>query len=146
MNRRGWLMVFCTVILFVAGGCSKKGYGPDLIVEIPSGYTGNFLMEMGIKDAPALAKQGNSYVVAVPRSGRMTTSTLLMNPQPIFKNSSEGAVWGYSHSVSATGDGIPVGGKIEFFVGTRKEYEAEQNKKNHSEGFPTQPDSATSGA
>ena len=76
-------------------------------------------------------------MVTVPKSGKVITSTLLTNSEPTFQNSSEGAVWGYSHSVFTTGDGIPVGGKIEFFVGTRKEYEAEQGKKNHSGGFPT---------
>ena len=55
--------------------------------------------------------------------------------------SSDGAVWGYSHSVFTTGDGIPVGGKIEFFVGTRKEYDAEQGKKNHSRDLAVPPDS-----
>jgi hypothetical protein len=54
-------------------------------------------------------------------------------------------VWGYSHSVFTTGDGIPVGGKIEFFVGTRKEYDAEQNRKNHSEGVSTPADSIAAG-
>ena len=64
----------------------------------------------------------------------MTTSTLLTHSRPTFKNSSDGGVWGYAHSVFTTGDGIPIGGKIEFFVGTRKEYDAEENKKNHSGG------------
>jgi len=145
MNRGAWLPAFCAVFLIVASGCSNKDSAVNLIVEIPPGYTGNFLMEMGAKDAPALSKQGNSYVVAVPKSGKVTTSTLLTKSNPTFKNSSDGAVWGYSHSVFATGDGIPIGAKIEFFVGTRKEYDAEQNKKNHSEGFPARPDSATSG-
>jgi hypothetical protein len=145
MNHRARLMVVCGVFLVAAAACSKKGSAPELIVEIPSGFAGNFSLEMGVKDAPALSKQGNSYVVAVPRSGKVITSTLLTKSRPTFKNSSDGAVWGYSHSVFATGDGIPVGGKIEFFVGTRKEYDAEQNKKNHSEGFPPQPDSVTSG-
>ena len=54
---------------------------------------------------------------------------------PSTHGNGDGGVWGYSHSVFATGDGIPVGAKIEFFVGTRKDYEAEQGKKNHSGGF-----------
>jgi len=36
-----------------------------------------------------------------------------------------------------TGDGISVGGKFEFFVGTKKEFDAYQNKKNKSDGFFT---------
>jgi len=43
-------------------------------------------------------------------------------------------MWGDSQSMS-TGDGIRVGGKIEFFVGTRKEFEAEQASKKHSRGI-----------
>ena len=146
MNRNTGLVVVCVVLLVVAGACSKKKSAPELIVEIPSGCSGNVMMEMGVKDAPPLSKQGNSYIVAVPRTGKITTSTLLTNSKPTFRNSSDGAVWGYSHSVFTTGDGIPVGGKIEFFVGTRKEYDAEQNKKNHSEEFPAPQESITSGA
>jgi hypothetical protein len=64
----------------------------------------------------------------------MITSPLLTNSQPTLLNSSEGAMWGDSQSMS-TGDGIRVGGKIEFFVGTRKEFEAEQASKKHSRGI-----------
>jgi hypothetical protein len=146
MNRRSWPLVVCVAALVVAGACSKKKSAPELIVEIPSGCSGNVLLEMGVKDAPALSRQGNAYFVTVPRSGKVTTSTLLTNSRPTFKNSSDGAVWGYSHSVFVTGDGIPTSGKIEFFVGTRKEYDAEQNKKNHSEELPTPQESSVPGA
>jgi hypothetical protein len=101
---------------------------------------------MGVKDAPALSRQGRSYVVTVPKSGTIATSTLLTDSRPIFKNASDGAVWGYSHMVFATGDGIPVGAKIEFFVGTREEFEAEQVEKNHSRGFSIVAESSRVGA
>jgi hypothetical protein len=94
---------------------------------------------------PPLEERGAAYVVPVPRNGKIITSTLLTNSEPTFQNSSEGAVWGYSHSVFTTGDGIPIGGKIEFFVGARKEYEAEQGKKKHSEGILTPAESTASG-
>jgi hypothetical protein len=139
MNRRARSILVGSVFLIVAVACSKSGPAPKVVVEIPSGFNGDFLLEMGVKGAPPLEKQGDTYVVAVPRSGKVITSTLLTNPQPSFQNSSDGAVWGYSHSVFHTGDGIPIGGKIEFFVGTRQDYEAEQGKKNHSEGFSPQP-------
>jgi hypothetical protein len=129
-----WPAVICAGFLLAASDCSKRGAGPALLVEIPSGFSGDFRLEMGVKDAPALDKQGDAYVVSVPKSGKVTTSTLLTNARPTFKNSSDGGVWGYSHSVFTTGDGIPTGGKIEFFVGTRKEYDAEESKKNHSGG------------
>jgi hypothetical protein len=146
MNRKIWPAVICAVLLIAASACSKHGSAPQVIVEIPSGFNGDFLLEMGVKDAPPLEKRGDAYVVPVPRNGKVVTSTLLTNSEPAFRNSSEGAVWGYSHSVFNTGDGIPVGAKIEFFVGTRKEYEAEQGRKKHSGRFSTAPDLTTASA
>jgi len=139
MKRRAWSVLVCLVLLVVAVACSRNRPAQKVVVEIPSGFNGNFLLEMGVKSAPPLEKQGDTYIVAVPRSGTVITSTLLTNSQPSFRNSSDGAVWGYRHSVFNTGDGIPIGGKIEFFVGTRKDYDAEQGKKNHSEGFSPTP-------
>src|SRR5579864_2365594 len=135
MSRKVWLTVLGAVFFVGAGACSRRAPASQVIVEIPSGFAGDCLVEMGVKDAPPLEKQGDAYVVVVPRNGKIITSTLLTNSQPTFHNASEGAVWGYSHSMSTTGDGIPVGGKIEFFVGTRKEYEAEQGRKSHSGRF-----------
>jgi hypothetical protein len=87
---------------------------------------------MGNRDAAPLSKQGEAYVVTVARSGKLATSTILQKPKVEFRNATDGSIWGYSQSVFTTGDGIAVGGKIEFFVGTRKDYDAEENKKNHS--------------
>jgi hypothetical protein len=148
MNRKVWSKVWSTVIcgvfLIVAGACTKHS-APQVIVEIPSGFSGNFVLEMGVKDSPPLERLGDAYRVPVPSNGRVVTSTLLTNPETTFRNASEGSVWGYSHSVFTTGDGIPVGGKIEFFVGTRKEYDAEQNRKNHSGGVSRPADSIATG-
>jgi hypothetical protein len=138
-QRIGALVALC--LLMVTGACSSHSNG-NLVVQIPAGFGGNFLLEMGVKDAPALARQGHAYLVTVPKGGHAVTSTLLTNPQPIFQNSSGGAVWGYSQSISRTGDGIPIGGRIEFFVGTRKDYEAEENKRNHSRSGNPQEDSS----
>jgi hypothetical protein len=71
----------------------------QLIVEIPFGLNGNFLLERGVKETARLVMQGDADVVTVPRNGKMTTS-LLTNSQLTFRNSSEGAVWGYSQFVS----------------------------------------------
>jgi len=144
--RRSWKSVLGLVpLLILSAACSKRA-DPDLIVEIPAGFSGNFSLEMGVRDAPALAKDGNAYRLTVSKSGKMSTSTLLVHSQPQFRNSSGGAVWGYSHSVFSTGDGIPVGGKIEFFVGTRQDFEAEESKKNHSSGIQSDEDLARRGA
>jgi hypothetical protein len=141
MNRKSsgktWGLVLVAVFLSLACACSRKP-APAIVVEIPAGFTGDFMLEMGVKDAPPLEKQGDAYVVTVPKSGKVETSTLLTNSTPVFKNATDGAVWGYAHSVFTTGDGIATGGKIEFFVGTRKEYDAEQGKKNHSGGMVPQ--------
>ena len=141
MNRRIWSTVISAIFLIASSACSKNRAAPQVIVEIPSGFTGNFLLEMGVRDALPLEKRGEAYVLPVPRNGKVITSTPLTNSRPSFQNSSEGAVWGYSHSVFTTGDGIPVGAKIEFFVGTRNEYEAEQGRKKHSGGLlaPAEP-------
>ena len=123
------------ILLVAITSCSKRA--PErLVVEIPQGFSGNFVLEMGVKSSPALERQADQYIVTVPKSGRVSTSTLLANPKVTFRNASDGAVWGYTHSVFSTGDGIGVGGKIEFFVGTRKEFDAEEQRKNHSGTAP----------
>jgi hypothetical protein len=143
--RKTWGLVVGVVFLSAACACSRKS-APVVVVEIPAGFTGDFMLEMGVKGAPPLEKQGDAYVVAVPRSGKVTTSTLLTNSKPTFQNSSDGAVWGYAHSVFTTGDGIATGGKIEFFVGTRKEYDAEESKKKHSRAIAAPIELNTAGA
>lgn len=138
MKRKMVLLFGCAVLLLAEMACSKPEagtQGAQLVVEIPAGFSGNFLLEMGAKDGPPLEKRGDVYVVTVPRKGKVVTSTLLQNPKVEFKNASDAGVWGYSQSVFTTGDGISVGGKIEFFVGTQKEYDAEKNKKDHSGGM-----------
>lgn len=145
MNRKIWSTVICAIFLIASSACSTNRAAPQVIVEIPSGFTGNSLLEMGVRDALPLEKRGQAYVLPVPRNGKVITSTLLTSSRPSFQNSSEGAVWGYSHSVFSTGDGIPVGAKIEFFVGTRKEYEAEQGRKKHSGGLSAPAEPITSG-
>jgi len=82
-----------------------------------------------------LPNEGDVYVVTVPRSGLVSTSTFLNKPKVKFKNFSGGSIWGFSQSVVTTGDGVSVGGKIEFFVSTQKKFEADQQKKNNSGRF-----------
>jgi len=134
MRRAFVISICCLAILVIA--CSKRKSQAKIVVDIPAGFTGNFVLEMGMKNASALPKNGDQFVVEIPSSGKLETSTLVEKPKVIFKNGSQGNVWGYSDAVFTTGDGIPVGEKIEFFVGTKKEYEANENKKNHSHTAP----------
>jgi hypothetical protein len=101
MNRRIWSTVISAIFLIASSACSKNRTAPQVIVEVPSGFAGNFLLEMGVRDALPLEKRGKAYVLPGPRNGKVITSTLLTNSRPSFQNSSEGAVWGYSHSVFA---------------------------------------------
>lgn len=140
---RKFAAIFASVIVVMAVACSKHDPAPQLVVEIPAAFRGNFVLEMGVRGAASLAQRGDTYTVTVPRTGRVTTSTYLDHPQVVFKNDSDGRVWGYSQNVFSTGDGISVGGKIEFFVGTQKEYEAEQGRKKHSGGLSTAGDLAS---
>ncbi len=137
MNSWRRRVIFCVALGLMAAIACTKHPSESAVVEIPSGFSGSFQLEMGVKNAPPLLQQGDSYVITVPRSGTLSTSTLLENPKAVFQNSAAGHVWGYSHQVFTTGDGIPIGGKIEFFVGSKKDYEAEEKKKDHSGGFPT---------
>ena len=124
--------IWVGILLLFASACSKQHDTPELIVEIPAGFSGNFVLEMGDRSAEPLVRDGDTYRVTVPRTGKVVTSTVLERPKVKFNNSSGGSIWGYSESMFTTGDGISVGGKIEFFVGTQKDFDAEQNRKNHS--------------
>jgi hypothetical protein len=128
-----WLLL---VFICIAIACLRKNPKSQVVVEIPAGFSGNFVLEMGVRDAAALPTDANAYVLTVPSTGKFQTSTLLDHPNITFKNRGQGQIWGYSQRVFSTGDGIAIGGQIEFFVGTQKEFEAEQNKKNRSDEFP----------
>ena len=133
----GRFSLVCGSVLLVASlvACMKKTTAQELSVEIPAGFSGNFVLEMGVRAAAPLPADGNGYRLTLPQAGKIQTSTLLDHPHVTFKNGTDGKVWGYSQRTFTTGDGISVGGKIEFFVGTQQQFEAEQNKKNKSGGF-----------
>jgi hypothetical protein len=144
MIRRLSVAAVC-VYLTLTLACSRHSADARVILEIPAGFKGNFVMVMGSRDADPLRKDGDVYIVQVPSSGRLQTSTLLQGPKVTFKNAATGTIWGYSQSTFTTGDGIAVGGKIEFFVGSQQDYEAEQGRKNHSGRAPGGADLNTSG-
>jgi hypothetical protein len=59
MNRRIWSTVISAIFLIASSACSKNRAAPQVIREIPSGFTGNFLLEMGVRDALPLEKRGS---------------------------------------------------------------------------------------
>jgi len=135
MNRKILSVCVFAVLFTINMACSKRASRPQLRVEIPPGFAGYFVLDMGVRDASPLLREGDAYVVTVPRTGKIETSTLLEKPRVTFKNESNGQIWGYSQRVFTTGDGISTGAKVEFFVGTQKDFDAEQNKKNKSGEF-----------
>ena len=137
MNRRIWSTVISAIFLIASSACSKNRAAPQVIVEIPSGFTGNFLLEMGVRDALPLENRGEAYVLlrAQEREGHHVDSAdQLPAIIPEFQRRCCVGLFafGFYH-----GRRIPVGAKIEFFVGTRNEYEAEQGRKKHSGGLLT---------
>ena len=145
MRKVIFASVFAALLMIEVACSQRTSPSQQLIVEVPAGFTGNFVLEMGVKTAPALQMQGDTYVVVVPSNGRLETVTVLEHPKVDFKNATDGSIWGYSDSVFTTGDGISVGGKIEFFVGTRKDFDAQEQKKNHSGRFSSLNDSTMPG-
>src|SRR5579872_2136603 len=94
----------CVFIVLLGLGCSKRGPGTHLQVEIPAEFTGNFVLAMGIHDAPPLEKDGSAYIVVVPRRGKVETWTFRKSPTFPYKNSGGGQVWGYQEQTFITGD------------------------------------------
>lgn len=138
--RYGLLLLFLTLI-----ACScQRAKSDEVLIEVPNGFSGEVHIGMGIRGAPALKQEGRSYVVSLPSDGHIETSTILVDVRPRFRDAVSGRVWGYAPSVWKTGDGIPVGGNIEFFVGTREQYEAQEAKKHKSQ-FPEQETSSVGG-
>ena len=112
--------------------CWKISTHDQVVIEVPSGYSGAVAVQLGVAGAPALAKRGDTYVINVPSDGHVSTSTSLSEIQPIFENLPGNRIWGYNSRVLRSGDGIPVGGSIEFFVGTNEQYEIEVSRKHKS--------------
>jgi hypothetical protein len=119
-------------VLGLLVSCGKSGPSGHLVIEVPAGYSGTVTVQLGVVGARPLRKEGDIYVIAVPADGRVATSTTLSEGVPTFKNVSGDRVWGYATVVLRTGDGIPVGGSIEFFVGTKDQYQVEVARKHKS--------------
>lgn len=120
------ILAVCFVI-----ACSRTAHA-ELVIEVPANYNGPVTVQMGVSGAPALRREGDALVISVPSTGRLSTSTTLPEVTPEFKNVDRDRIWGYENSVLRTGDGIPVVGSIDFFVGTKEQYQVELTKKHKS--------------
>lgn len=122
-------------VLMVLGlllSCWRAPVHDQLVIDVSSGYSGPVEVRLGISGAPALPKRDGAYLVTVPADGRVSTSTSISEVQPVFKDLPGDRVWGYNCLILRSGDGIPVGGSIEFFVGTNEQYQIEVSRKHKS--------------
>jgi hypothetical protein len=90
------------------------------------------------RDRHPLQREQGTYVVQIPADGKITTSTVLSG-SPKFTVAGTGRIWGYTASIYRTGDGLPVGGSLEFFVGTKEQFEAYEARKPKSQEISDQP-------
>ena len=137
MNRIGFFrlgLLLCIVVLVVC--CTRRTKIVELVIELPEGFSGEVSIRTGVPHAPPLSTAGQAYVISVPSDGHIETSTIPEEGIATrFRNSATGGIWGYDSSLQKTGDGIPVSGNIEFFVGTKEQYEIQEVHKHKSEFF-----------
>jgi hypothetical protein len=119
------------LLVLLSAGCSKPAQN-KIVFEVPPHFNGQVLVQMGIPGAPEMEHQGNIYRIKIPPDGKATTSTVIVGALPEFANTGAGQVWGFNPSVAKTGDGITVGATVEFFVGTKEQYESAEAKKHKS--------------
>jgi hypothetical protein len=137
MNRLRFLKVglLLSVVVLLAC-CNQRRKVVELVIELPAGFGGEVSIRTGVPHAAPLKTDGQAYVVSVPSDGHIETSTIPEEGIPTrFRNAGTGRIWGYDASLQKTGDGIPVSGSIEFFVGTKEQYEIQEAHKRKSEFF-----------
>ena len=134
-SRLSKLALLLSLVILLAF-CTKPTKIDELVIELPEGFSGEVSIRTGVINAPPLKTAGQAYVVSVPSDGHVETSTIPDDSVSTrFRNSGKGSIWGYASSFQKTGDGIPVGGSIEFFVGTKEQYEIQEAHKHKSEFF-----------
>ena len=133
MSRPRRVLALSLALVILAVGCEKRRI-TEIVIKLPDGFSGQVQIQMGVVGAPKLTTSGQAYVVSLPSDGHLQTSTIIEDNLPVrFENSRSGSVWGYATSTSKTGDGIPVGGSIDFFAGTKEQYETQEAHKHKSE-------------
>ncbi len=132
MGNRIIAVVAVLMVLGLLLSCWKAPVHDQVVIDVPSGYSGPVEVHLGVSGAPALPKRDGAYLITVPPDGRVSTSTSISEVQPVFKDLPGNRVWGYNCLILRSGDGIPVGGNIEFFVGTNEQYQIEVSRKHKS--------------
>jgi hypothetical protein len=129
-NLKRSLLILLLALLAI--GCTRTGPA-GVLIEVPASFTGQVHVEMGVPGAPPLQQNGKEYLISVPPDGKVVTSTIVpVAGTPRFQNVNADHVWGYTPAVSKAGDGLIIGGTIEFFVGTKAQYETAEAKKHKS--------------
>lgn len=131
----GTVLLLLTLVL----SCGKRAKVDEVLIEVPAEFSGEVRIDIGVAGSPPLKSDGRHYVVSLPADGHIETSTILADIRPRFHGADSGRIWGYTPSIWKTGDGIPVGGNIEFFVGTREQYETQEAKKHKSQFTEPEP-------
>ncbi len=113
---------------------------------IPEGYVGWVKVEFGVPGAPPLPREAGQYVVHVPPSGVVKTSTQEESGQttdsfyyysnagsralPDRDSGAASLIWGRLHS-----EALGISGKHvyrEFFVGTEQQFKEQANPGSHA--------------
>jgi hypothetical protein len=69
------VLLFCIALLAGCGQLFHAKHAPPVRYEIPADWDGWVIVEWAVPGAPALPEDGDTLVVAIPRSGTLKTST-----------------------------------------------------------------------
>jgi hypothetical protein len=143
MPRHLWTVFVSLAILFSFFSflaCSRTRQEEKIQLIVPAGFSGQVQLLLGVPGSPALDRDGAGYLAHIPDDGKLSTSTVLSSTPKCSTN--DGAqIWGFTSSIYKTGDGLAVGGSLEFFVGTKEQYETYEARKRKSQRIPNGPTS-----
>jgi hypothetical protein len=138
MPRSRWILILLIALGCLVSACSKKLPDDAVSFAVPPGFSGQVQVQLGVLGSPPLQREQGTYVLHIPADGKIATSTVLSG-SPKFTVAGTGEIWGYTTSIYRTGDGLPVGGSLEFFVGTKEQFDAYEARKPKSQEIPDHP-------
>jgi uncharacterized protein DUF6843 len=112
---------------------------------IPEGYTGWIRIEFEVQGAPPLPMEGGQYVIKIPPSGTLQTSSpeqygwaddrydyySAQGTRPLPDSGPAGLIWGKLNGEKAGASGTRK--YEEFFVGTQQQFKDQPNKNQFNE-------------